>query len=882
MTSSGGKKTTHPLHPLNSIVFVSSADQFTKILPAVISQELVGDKAFGLSAIPAKWGLPFIVVSKEFLSGYRQADNRSEFLSSWMKQIQSALASCGFTAEDSVLIRSSACGEGLQERGCFHSCDGEVSSLLQTLAEYLRITLADEELARHEIPLIIQKYIKQHAAKGHLSNERRFFEEKRDWFGEIEQGELLAKQPFAINLREWRKKIELDPLMEQPLECNVIACIPDSLRVPATWGVSLGLRLHFEWVSDGKSVYLVQADEERESAGENPAVLITTSAAPKQEKYAPKCLKLVDKSCGGQYHKIKNIQVYKNLSLPTADLYILDDQRIIDSIAKNIIPVELREDLSVLASRSLVIRTDLEVEDVGSRQLLPRTNEVRDVGAAIDFLAKTSCDFKAKFPDVNIAFILHNFIPAVSAAFAYAAPGERKVQIEALWGLPEGLYYNAHDKYVVDTLTAVFGSGVEKSIERFVVKETRNYKTFFVAPNRDGAWAMKRLKSPYDWRGSIQKQEWIRKIALDSRKIAESEGKALSIMWFVGVPKVVCDSEVFPWYHEVYDIKITRDAQACRSKTSFDKALEIKTKKDVESLTAEAQAACSNVRLIKIQPHEDVLLREKNTLHEIGKLAQKIGATIRLEGGLLSHAYYQLVKTGAAVEVAFPFKDTDDRREFNKLVRDKVPSRVEENGEIAQTVAISGDDLLRALRDKLIEESFETLDAAGRDAIVSELVDVCEVVDGILGQVGISRAELMERQKIKRERNGGFASGVVLVKTENPLPAVKKVDSPNEDLLFEMPGEPPKEPGVETKKIIDESHAISKWSDKKKHSDSDEYVLKIVSPAVSDAWTASTSGSIFDSLPDTPIRAKLTGRRLGAQYQVELSIMLKHKSMRML
>lgn len=882
MTSSGSKKLSQALTPRNPIIKVSSAEKFAEIPPASITQELVGDKAFGLSAIPAKWGLPFIVIAKEFVSGYRQSAKQPEYLSSWVKQIRLALTSCGFAEEDLVLIRSSACGEGLPERGCFHSSDGAVSNLLQALEGYLRITLSDGDLAKHDIPLVIQKYIKQHVAKGHLSNERRFFEEKRDWFGEMEQGALLAKQPFKINLRDWREKIDLSPLMGQSLACNMIACIPDALRIPATWGFDQGLRLHFEWVSDGKAIYLVQADEEKDNVGENPTILATTSAAPQQEKFVPKCLKLVGKSCGGQYHKIKNIQVYKNLSLPTADLYILDDQRIIDSIAKNIIPAELREDLLVLSAKSLVIRTDLEVEDVDSRQLLPRTNEVRDVDAAINFLSKTSRDFKAKSPNVNIAFILHNFIPAISAAFAYAAPGERKVQIEALWGLPEGLYYNAHDKYVVDTLSSAFGDEVEKSIGEFDIKETRNYKTFFVAPNPDGAWTMKRLKSPFDWRGSIQKEEWIRKIALDSRKIAESENKALSIMWFVGVPKAVYNSEVFPWYHEVYDIKITRDAQACRSKTSFDKALEIKTKRDVETLTAEAQAARSNVRLINIQPHEDVLLREKNTLHEIGKLAKKIGATIRLEGGLLSHAYYQLVKTGAAVEVVFPFKDADDRREFNKLVRDNIPSRVEENGEIAQTVAITGDDLLRALRDKLIEESFEALDAAGKDSIIAELVDVSEVVDGILSQVGISKAELIEKQKAKREKSGGFEKGVVLVKTENPLPAVKKVDSPVEDLLFEMPERPPKDPKVETKKIIDDGHAISKWSDKKKHSDSDEYVLRIVAPAVSDSWDVSTAGSIFDSLSDTPVQARLNGRRLGSKYQVELSVVLKHKPKTML
>ena len=45
---------------------------------------------------------------------------------------------------------------------------------------------------------------------------------------------------------------------------------------------------------------------------------------------------------------------------------------------------------------------------------------------------------------------MHNYIPAPASAFAYAKPEESVVKIEALWGLPEGLYYYSHDKYLVE------------------------------------------------------------------------------------------------------------------------------------------------------------------------------------------------------------------------------------------------------------------------------------------------------------------------------------------------------------------------------------------------------------------------------------------------
>ena len=874
------KKALLSLQPLVKITIVSSNSKSEEIHPESINLNLVGQKAFGLAAIPVPWGLPFIVVSKTFLSGYRTCKNETQFVSAWANEINLALLRIGFKQGDFIIVRSSACGEGMEERGRFHSSDGSFENLSSVLKDCLDKTTSDKDLNNQEIPFVVQKYVRQPSAKGHLSNERRFFEEKRDWFGEIENIDINVKKPFQINLRNWRENINLENLLSQGLACKVNAYIPDALELPARWASSLGLRLHFEWVWDGKTVYLVQADEERDDIGEDPSAL-TQGPGAEIVEFNPTCLKLINNEYSGQYHKIHNINVYNKLSLPTADLYILDNQEIILGIAAGEIPPGLKQDLEALTAKSLVIRTDLEINDADAKQLLPRTNEVRTVEAALDFLVKTSKALKAKFKDVNLAFLFHNFIPSSSSAFAYAAPGERKVQIEALWGLPEGLYYNAHDKYVVDTLSSSFDKKTEDNLDKFVVKEMRNFKNFFVTPNHDGSWAMKRIRATHAWKGAIQKQEWIKRIALDSRKIAELEGKPLSIMWFVGVPKAICDRQVFPWYHEVYDIKITRNIHECRSKTTFDKALEIKTKKDVEKLSVEAEKESSHVRLIQIQPHEDDLLREKFTLHEIGKLAKKIGATIRLEGGLLSHAYYQLVKTGATVEVVFPFKDPDDKREFNKLVRDKIPAMVEEGGEIVKTLTISGEDFLRALRDKLIEESFETLDASGKESILSELVDVNEVIDGILKHIGMTREELKKKQDLKREKVGGFDAGVVLVKTHNPLPAEKNSDS-NEGLLFKLPLESTKDLELEAQKILDAGHAINKWNDKKRHSDSDEYVLRIVAPAVADKWEAHTSESIFDDPSNSPVRAKLSGHRVGSKYQVELSIFSKHKSEKLL
>ena len=52
---------------------------------------------------------------------------------------------------------------------------------------------------------------------------------------------------------------------------------------------------------------------------------------------------------------------------------------------------------------------------------------------------------------------------------------------------------------------------------------------------------------------------------------------------------------------------------------------------------------------------DEKLLRDKNTLKKIGDHANAKGAIIILEGAVLSHPYYQLLSTGATVEVVHPF-----------------------------------------------------------------------------------------------------------------------------------------------------------------------------------------------------------------------------------
>ncbi len=869
------------LQPLYPILFIS--EENTLEIPVTdITIDQVGVKAFGLCSLPKAWTLPFIVVSSDMLLLYRNSneEEKTNLIRQWAIRIIKALLSIGIVNNDRIIVRSSGCMEGLNERGKFCSVDGTLINIVQPLSECLHKLATDVDLCDQRIPLVIQQYVLPISARGHLSNERRFSKESRDWLGVYENiDNRNSGNHFNINLRNWRKKIVVSNYINRPLDCNISALVSAILEIPATWTYQSKIRLHMEWIWDGHQIFIVQADQESESIGVDPTkVCLIKSSLP--NTFRPKCIKIVDETDACRYSKINNVITYMNLGLPVTRLYILDDQSIIQSIASGIIPTELEEDIFQLVKSPLVIRMDIDTDDIASRQMLPR-NEVRSLDSALTWIKEQSCIWIKCKTKNNVAFIFHNFVPAVSSAFAYAAPGQRKVLIEALWGLPEGLYYNAHDKYIVDTQTPKGKQLTAADMIRFEVSEKLRFKHFFVSPDINGCWVPQILKPPYDWHGSISNQEWVKEIALESRRIAEEEKQPLSIMWFVGVPPSVCSRPVFPWHHEIYDSKINSRAPSHRKKTPFDESLNIKTSADIEVLKEEVARGKSRVRRIRIQPLEDKLLRDKDTLRTIGALAHEIDAIILLEGGILSHAYYQLMQTKAIVEVLLPFEDFEDKQEFYKLVRDKVPTNIEKGGETVRKTLLSGDYFLKALQEKLIEESFETLDAADKDSIIGELADVSEVVDGILSLLNVSREELKQHQDRKRDKAGGFKEGVVLLETQNPFPA-KKMEKAGVS-LFDTPDaiDNLTNTSISMPELFELSHGIEKWTDRREHQAASEVILRIVIPTIGDSWSAETPETVIDAESGNIIRAKITGKRFGARLEIVLSIFTQLKQLKL-
>jgi len=105
------------------------------------------------------------------------------------------------------------------------------------------------------------------------------------------------------------------------------------------------------------------------------------------------------------------------------------------------------------------------------------------------------------------------------------------------------------------------------------------------------------------------------------------------------------------------------------------------------------------------------------------------------------------------------------RKNYNKLVRDRIPEIIRAEGRQCATVVMDDAEFRAALLAKLVEEATET-QAATPDELVKELADLCEVLDAILVAHGLQEQEIRTVQQKRRETRGGFFGRIKLLWTD--------------------------------------------------------------------------------------------------------------------
>ena len=101
---------------------------------------------------------------------------------------------------------------------------------------------------------------------------------------------------------------------------------------------------------------------------------------------------------------------------------------------------------------------------------------------------------------------------------------------------------------------------------------------------------------------------------------------------------------------------------------------------------------------------------------------------------------------------------------YGKLVRDRIPEIIREDGWEPEVSILAEDELPAALCNKLLEEVSEFMSAPLHSSeCLSELADILEVVNQLGWHLTGSTDALEHEAQAKRERRGGLTKGLYLV-----------------------------------------------------------------------------------------------------------------------
>lgn len=93
---------------------------------------------------------------------------------------------------------------------------------------------------------------------------------------------------------------------------------------------------------------------------------------------------------------------------------------------------------------------------------------------------------------------------------------------------------------------------------------------------------------------------------------------------------------------------------------------------------------------------------------------------------------------------------------FNKLIRSKLPERMNKEGISVVGRHLNHEEFTLELKNKLVEEAVEVREADSREMLIKELSDVMEVIESVMLAYDIGQEELWNEQINKRKTNGIF------------------------------------------------------------------------------------------------------------------------------
>jgi predicted house-cleaning noncanonical NTP pyrophosphatase (MazG superfamily) len=729
--------------------------------------ETFGAKALGLSRLPAAWVPPTLAISTDLSAIVRGGGGEPEVLEA-MRALWPAIERWaldkGITG--AVILRSSATQETILDRGKFQSLEVaslDVAMLAGTAFQILRHFIGLG--APGEMAFLLQP-MKTPRALGHMANIRRVSKTRNQW-----EYEVVGTPSFSAKIEgRFNSQRATAPGALLPLPAvNSEDTLRTTLQQVGKWVVDeeIGPLVSIEWVAADDALWLVQCDDESAARDAVDPRALTFPMHGTASANAPLPFKRYVVGDATEVRKLSLLSDFSPPGYPSSHaINYASGAELLAALTSAEAQSQLGKAITDFAPDGIVVRTARIGQGGGKAMNLPRTDTVTGP-TAVEWIKARITDFGAEgcSPD-KAAFLMHRFIPARKAAWSYCAPGDRQVRIDALWGLPDGIQFYPCDNHEFDLVT-----GRDE-------RPTIQYKPYLLWPAENGDWKKRPVHPDHARRQCLSKQE-IEQIARHAAAITKLLDCPTQIMWFCDFPEGSEHDKPLPWY---------RDEKAHRplaqSAAPYLPRLIIETKKDLEALLA-AKGTPKSRLILDPQPSA---IRDPEFIDLVTRCAQQGQHAVVLEGSALAHAFYQLDAAGVPV---YSLRGTGRqravrKREFGKLVRDKIPEVVAATGETAVYGKMPELSRKRILIAKAVEELWELFHASGPDE-VQEAADLYEVFGALLKTLGVSWDDVQKEAERKRSKRGGFEQGFVLVQTSLPRDAPTGLLPPSDDRTVQIP-----------------------------------------------------------------------------------------------
>ncbi|AKU25499.1 nucleoside triphosphate pyrophosphohydrolase [Geobacillus stearothermophilus] len=104
---------------------------------------------------------------------------------------------------------------------------------------------------------------------------------------------------------------------------------------------------------------------------------------------------------------------------------------------------------------------------------------------------------------------------------------------------------------------------------------------------------------------------------------------------------------------------------------------------------------------------------------------------------------------------------------YNKLVRDCIPTIIEQAGKTFTTRILDDEEYRKELQKKAFEELEEYVQAETDEAALEELADVLEIIRALAECHGASIEQVEQIRAKKAEKRGGFRDKIFLIEVHD-------------------------------------------------------------------------------------------------------------------